>query len=229
VIVMRCCPSFIHVAVAALVVALPRAARADDAVDAEVDIEAVDDAVPLLLHLPFHIALRLGEPVELGRYRTPEGYHRYLALPIGEGRYCLLDPEGADSIKGNPTSVDQGLCVAIATSIGSAGAVTAVVVSTGGVGTIGSVWIGALGAACGASFGYALCPDPEAPRPAPLPLPYVPRIATPVSSAPSSPPGFGGIPCGCPDPGCGCGAGCACGCANGASCACGCSGGGVGP
>lgn len=65
---------------AVLSVMLAREARADEVeLGAEDTLGAEEDLLP--------------GPVEPGRYRTSRESNLYLAIPIGQGRLCLIDPE----------------------------------------------------------------------------------------------------------------------------------------
>lgn len=171
---------------------------------------------------------RRAKPVELGRHRTPllpPG--EYVAMSIGERRYCLIPPARLDELKdGTPSQASLGrdLCVGIITLLGStAGAgigmalvfegskFAAIMFPAAGAIALGSVAI---------VVGVLRCPSRDPFGSAP--------VGKPISSVIPRPSDIGcGLPCLCPAPGCGCDWGCGCGCGEGASCGCGTCGGGA--
>lgn len=180
---------------AVLSVMLAREARADEVeLGAEDTLGAEEDLLP--------------GPVELGRYRTSRESNLYLAIPIGQGRLCLIDPEAYAATKGSWTGDEHDMCVIIATGAGAFVVPTLVHYATGGVSVVVNGALVFAGGTFGAVMGIALCPGPNTPSPAR-------SIGGFLGNA------FGnlGLPCGSPSAGSGCG--------HGASCAC--EGSGCGP
>lgn len=88
--------------------------------------------------LPLHAKSTLGEPVEISRRRTPRLLKRYFMMPMGNERYCLIDPEGPIELKGEWTQQDHSVCVAVVSFVGGFVSLAIVEVATGGVGSPGA-------------------------------------------------------------------------------------------
>lgn len=104
--------------------------------------------------LPLHAKSTLGEPVEISRRRTPRLLKRYFMMPMGNERYCLIDPEGPIELKGEWTQQDHSVCVAVVSFVGGFVSLAIVEVATGGVGNVAAYFVGGAGALFGGIAGH---------------------------------------------------------------------------